>query len=151
MPKQDRSMQPRYVAMREERQKRILTKASTPEGWGLKDFTGSHSDTLGNDAKRLVAEGKLFAASISCGHRYFATVELRKAFLAKKQNAPRGRPAGAGTKTAATFKPNAEVVTPAHVQIQYAPKPRGRYEVVGPIVGGFMDDWRTKRGERAAA
>lgn len=42
---------------------------------------------------------------------------------------------------------NESVFIPPHVQVQRIPSPKGRYEVDGPIVGGFLSDWHTKRGQ----
>ena len=82
---------------------------------------------------RLVTLGELFKFKDGRRTFYFGTVEARDAFAA------------------AFVKPRDKVVTPPDVRIQYAPTPLGRYEVTGPISGGFMDDWHTKRGTRAAA
>lgn len=40
------------------------------------------------------------------------------------------------------------VFIPPHVQVQKIPSPKGRYEVDGPIVGGFLSDWHSKRGQK---
>ena len=37
------------------------------------------------------------------------------------------------------------MVVPAHVQVQRAPTPRGRFQVDGPVIGGFLTDWHTLR------
>lgn len=109
----------------------------------------------------LVAQGDLVRVPTGKSFRYFATQELADAFAAKlKKEEQNG-----GLHIPTTFRftekrkkdyektkqeSRAEWMKkpahiPAHVQIQYAPKPRGRYEVSGPIVGGFVSEWRALR------
>jgi len=142
------SMNSRQLAQRADRERRIMERAATPGGWGVKDFGGA-SETLSADAKRMTADGRLIPVDSCGGHRYFASQDLARAFEARKRAVPRGRPAGPGTKSGAQFKTSDKAYIPDHVQIQRIPSPPGRYAVAGPIVGGFMSDWLTKRGASA--
>lgn len=99
---------------------------------------------------RLVTLGELFKFKDGRRTFYFGTVEARDAFAAAFLK-PLPARAAVGTKKGPAFAANAKVVIPPHVRIQYAPTPLGRYEVTGPVIGGFMTDWHTKRGTRAAA
>jgi len=86
----------------------------------------------------------LFPTPSNGGWRYFTTTSLRDAFvMAKKKKC--GRPAGMGTSNCAPWSANAKAHVPAHVKVQRVPTPPGRYEVKGPVVGGFMAEWRALR------
>lgn len=144
----NRQEQPRYVALRLAREARLLAKAATPAGWSVKDFGGS-SEALSADAARMLADGRLFRAPSNGGYRYFTTLTLVKAFEESKRTAPRGRPAGAGTRNCADFGVDDKATIPPGVQVQYAPRPRGRFEVDGKVIGGFVTEWLTLRGASA--
>ena len=145
-----RRMTARNLAYRENRKRRLLAKAATKSGWSVKDFGGA-SESFSADAARMLADGRLFRAPSNGGYRYFTTLTLVKEFEEAKRTAPRGRPAGAGTRQCAGFGVDDKAYTPPGVEIQRAPTPRGRYEVDGPIVGGFVSDWQTKRGSHSQA
>lgn len=39
-----------------------------------------------------------------------------------------------------------EAFVPAHVKVQVCPSPPDRFAVTGPVVGGFLSEWHSKRG-----
>lgn len=39
-----------------------------------------------------------------------------------------------------------EAFTPAHVKVQVCPSPPDRFAVTGPVIGGFLSEWHSKRG-----
>lgn len=136
--------------------------AKRPEGATSGDSIGGRSvKRMCATLMKLHERGELFRVRAHRkGFVYFSTKELADAFEASRaKNQPQK-----GSAIPASFRllnqPIAHTVTkesrmtawrnkktiiPDHVQIQRYPTPPGRYEVTGPIVGGFLSEWRALR------
>lgn len=118
---------------------------------------------------RLYAEKRIYRVRMPAYSQYFMTqeqankfseqIETRVVEKAQRTYPKRAKAAPASFRYTAARKRGHEHTkeasraewnrTPMHippgVEIQYAPKPRGRYEVSEPIVGGFVSEWRALR------
>ena len=118
---------------------------------------------------RLYAEKRIYRVRMPAYSQYFMTqeqannfsaqIETRVVEKAQRTYPKRAKAIPASFRYTAARKRGHEHTkeasraewnrTPMHippgVEIQRAPKPRGRYEVSGPIVGGFLTEWHTLR------
>jgi len=119
-----------------------------PSGLASKELAASAGCTLDTASQAigaLVARGEAFRASL--GHRtvrYFLTLRESENYLDKHK-----APLKQKTKPAAFKHDKAEAIIPKDLKITKCPGFTGdRFEVKGPIFGGFVDEWKTLRGIR---
>jgi hypothetical protein len=119
-----------------------------PSGLASKELAASAGctlDTASQAITALVTRGEAFRASL--GHRtvrYFRTLKESENYLDKHKP-----PLKQKTKPAPFKHDKAEAIIPKGLKITKCPGFTGdRFEVKGPIFGGFMDEWKTLRGVR---
>ncbi|MDO9313379.1 MAG: hypothetical protein Q7T97_02400 [Burkholderiaceae bacterium] len=142
----------------------ILKFAATQDGCTRNSPLGIPLNQVSNKLSRMHTRGQLIRVQTSAlGYTYFTTQELADEcppFDGVTRRKPRQRAASIPASFRFTNQPpNHEAtkernrkawaakpaIIPAHVQIQRAPTPKGRYEVDGPIIGGFVSEWRALR------
>lgn len=97
--------------------------ASSPEGYDTRSVKGFTHTQVASATDAMKQRGEIFA-----GHRthknvrYFSTQEAADVYAGAK---PRGmEPTVKALPSNFRFRPDAKVITPPHVQIQYGPSPR---------------------------
>lgn len=125
---------------------------------------GRHVRTLQTAYGRMVKNGDIFIARVGNHHKYFSVKEYAEAYSNKQKKRqkkiltektkqekqvienkyavakkPAALPAPVIVKQEKQSWIHAEVLTPANVKKTIAVAPPGRFEVTGPVIGGFKN------------
>lgn len=142
----------------------ILLLASRPEGIDRTEkslhVTG---DLLSKKLSKLKEQGRVIGVQFGIMNRYFTNQVHASAFKAlnfhpvpekRAKYARIARPLMSASvhSVAATDRAKwnaAKPCNPNNVKVQRCPTPPGRFEHVGPVVGGFVSEWKALRKGRS--
>ncbi len=127
---------------------RIKPLAERPCGFTFRDLPDLDRSTMVGAIKTLMKHKQVFEFRGKQKKGFwFATAAARDAFAATYIAAPfKHLRLGTG-KSSPQWDARAKAIVPAGVVIQRAPTPPGRYEVQGPVIGGWASEWATLRGQ----